>query len=509
MMRKHQQHKYGLAATAMSLLATVPVSAQVQELDVQRDTIPTYLKVQNKGIVNNALDVLNGNAAGVNVTSNGMDRMAQLSSVRVRGTTSIIGGNDPLVIIDGVTSDIATLSTIYPADIESFSVLKNAAETALYGSRGASGVIEVKTKKGTGKGFQISYETNIGMERMSKKLDMLSAGEYLATAKKLGVYANNGGHDNNFYDVITRTGFVQNHYLAFSGGSEQSNYRASFGYIDHNTIIKTKDYNNFVAKIDVTQHAFDNRLKGDFGVFGSTFRNNDIFDSQMLFYSAACQNPTYPAGRDANGNWTKNGSAYRINPPSAVLVERSDQKEMYFSTHMRLVYDIAPSLKLSAFGSYSYTSNENSEFCPTWVWAQGNVYRGEFKKQEYLGNVSLDYAHTWNAHTLSAGISTEYHYQEHTAFWTHAKGITTNDFGYDNIGATSSRPYGGTGSTYDDMSLASVMANASYTLYNKYKLTLTMRGDGSSMVGDDHTWGFFPSVSAEWDVKKEKFLALV
>lgn len=173
---------------------------------------------------------------------------------------------------------------------------------------------------------------------------------------------------------------------------------------------------------------------------------------------------------------------------------------------MRLVFDLAPSLKLSAFGSYSYTSNENSEFCPTWVWAQGNVYRGEFKKQEYLGNVSLDYSHTWNAHALVAGISTEYHYQEHTAFWTHAKGITTNDFGYDNIGATSSRPYGGTGSTYDDMSLASVMANASYTLYNKYKLTLTMRGDGSSMVGDDHTWGFFPSVSAEWDVKKEKFL---
>ena len=173
---------------------------------------------------------------------------------------------------------------------------------------------------------------------------------------------------------------------------------------------------------------------------------------------------------------------------------------------MRLVYNLAPSLKLSAFGSYSYSSNENSEFCPTWVWAQGNVYRGEFKKQEYLGNVSLDYAHTWGAHALSAGLSTEYHYQERTAFWSRAKGITTNDFGYDNIGATSSRPYGATGSTYEDQSLASVMANASYTLYNKYKLTLTMRGDGSSMVGDNHTWGFFPSVSAEWDVKKESFL---
>ncbi len=342
---------------------------------------------------------------------------------------------------------------------------------------------------------------------MSKKLDMLSADEYLATAKRLGIYANNGGYKNNFYDVITRTGFVQNHYLAFSGGSEQSNYRASFGYIDHNTIIKTKDYNNFVAKIDVTQHAFDNRLVGDFGVFGSTYKNNDIFDPQMLFYSVACQNPTYPAGRDANGNWTKNGSAYRINPPSAVLAERSDQKEMYFNTHMRLLYKLAPSLNLSAFGSYSYTSNENSEFCPTWLWAQGNVYRGEFKKQEYLGNVSLDYAHTWGIHSLSAGLSTEYHYLERTAFWTRAKGITTNEFGYDNIGVTASRPYGATGSIYEDQSLASVMANASYTLYNKYKLTLTMRGDGSSMVGDDHTWGFFPSVSAEWDIKKERFLS--
>ena len=262
-----------------------------------------------------------------------------------------------------------------------------------------------------------------------------------------------------------------------------------------------------MAKIDVTQHAFDNRLVGDFGVFGSTYKNNDIFDPQMLFYSAACQNPTYPAGRDANGNWTKNGSAYRINPPSAVLAERSDQKEMYFNTHMRLLYKLAPSLNLSAFGSYSYTSNENSEFCPTWLWAQGNVYRGEFKKQEYLGNISLDYAHTWGIHSLSAGLSTEYHYQERTAFWTRAKGITTNEFGYDNIGVTASRPYGATGSIYEDQSLASVMANASYTLYNKYKLTLTMRGDGSSMVGDDHTWGFFPSVSADWDVKKERFLS--
>lgn len=104
----------------------------------------------NKGLVINSLGALSGQAAGVNVSSSGADRMAMLSSVRVRGTTSLTGGNNPLVIIDGVYSDIATLNSIYPADIESFAILKNAAETAPYGSRGASGVIEVTTKKGRG-----------------------------------------------------------------------------------------------------------------------------------------------------------------------------------------------------------------------------------------------------------------------------------------------------------------------------------------------------------------------
>lgn len=122
---------------------------------------------------------------------------------------------------------MATLATIYPADIESFTVLKNASETALYGSRGASGVIQVKTKKGTGKGFQISYEGNYGIEAMYKSMEMLNAAEYIAAAQKYGLEYNNKGYDTNFRKAITRTGNIQNHYLAFSGGTPQSNYRAS------------------------------------------------------------------------------------------------------------------------------------------------------------------------------------------------------------------------------------------------------------------------------------------
>ena len=137
-------------------------------------------KQMNKGLVTSSLNALSGQVAGVNISS-GENRMAQLNSVRVRGTTSLTAGNDPLVIIDGVYSDLSTLSTVYPADIERFVILKNATETAKYGSRGASGVIQVTTKKGSGSLFHISYDGNIGFEHKFGNLEMLSASDYKKT----------------------------------------------------------------------------------------------------------------------------------------------------------------------------------------------------------------------------------------------------------------------------------------------------------------------------------------
>ena len=516
---------WGFSACSLLLLSPAAVQAQRQaslgldSLHASGSVSVVEPELLKKGIVNNALDALSGKTAGVNVTTNGLDRIAMLNSVRVRGTTSIMGGNDPLVIIDGVTSDVATLATIYPADIESFTVLKNASETALYGSRGASGVIQVTTKKGTGKGFQISYEGNYGIEAMYKSMEMLNAAEYVAAAQKYGLEYNNKGYDTDFHKAITRTGNVQNHYLAFSGGNPQSNYRASFGYIDHNTIIRSKGYRNLVAKIDVSQKAFGDRLTGDFGVFGSSYKNNDIFDSQMLFYSADAMNPTYPYDRE-NGSYVKNGAASQVNPPAALLQERNDTKNMNFNAHLKLTYDIlnrqasdasgiSENLNVSAFGSYSYSSNENNQFCPTWVWAQGNLYRGEFKSEDWIGNVSFNYQRSWGIHALKAMVGAEYQKNIRSGFWTSAKGITNNDMYYNNIGAAASRPFGGTDSDYADPALASVMGNVDYTLMGKYQFSLSMRGDGSSMVGDDHTWGFFPSISTSWDMKQEPWLRRV
>lgn len=485
---------------------------QKQPLFLKSDTLPIVgsmakigKKQMNKGLVNSAINALSGQAVGVNVVTNGQDRMAMLTSVRVRGTTSLTGGNDPLVLIDGVSSDLSTLSTIYPADIESFTILKNASETSKYGSRGASGVIEVKTKRGNGSKFQIYYDGTAGFDVVYKRLRMLNASEYVSAAKALGLDYVDKGYDTNFQKEIVRTGFVNSHHVAFSGGSEKSNYRASLGYVRGQTVIKNKDYNNFVAKLDISQLAFDERLKIDFGAFGSSQQDEKIFDIQALSYSIAAMNPTLPFHKTGNG-WQRNGNASQIGPTEPLLFERNDEKNLTFNSHLQLSLQLTHNLHLAALGSYSYTSTENGRFAPTWVWAQGLAYRGERKTEDMLGNISLNWKYRWGINNLSATILAEYQKKKIAAFWTQVKGLTNNYFGYDNLGAASDRPYGGTGSSYADPSLTSFMGTLTYTLLDRYTLNLTTRADGSSMVGKDHTWGIFPSISVTWDMKKESFL---
>ena len=500
------------AGVFLSSSAQVSVHIDADSLRIGSKDVVTEDRM-NKGLVNNALNALNGQAAGVNIASSGANRMAMLSSVRVRGTTSLTGGNDPLVIIDGVNSDLATLSNVYPADIESFTILKNAAETAQYGSRGASGVIEVKTKHGHAGQFHISYDGNIGFESVYKTVDMLDAQGYVNTAKALGLDYNDGGFDTDFQKELTRTGFVQNHHIAFSGGTDKSNYRASIGLMDHNTVVKINDYNSFVAKFDLSHSAFDDALKVDLGSFGSSSSTHGIFDEQILFYSACTQNPTFSYGPTSPGSWQKNSTASQINPPGAIIQEKNDEKLQNFNTHLRLDFDLMKiitgvtgrehNLHLALFGSYTYSNAENATFCPTWVWAQGQVYRGNMKTDNWLGNAMLTYSFRKGAHQLEATLMGEYQKTKRDGFWTTVKGFTSNSLTYYNTGAGSLRPYGGTDSEYADPALASFMGSVSYTLLDRYNVAFTMRDDGSNMVGRDHKWGIFPSVSLSWDIMKD------
>ena len=340
----------------------------------------------NKGLVISSLDALSGQAAGVRVATGG-NQEAMVSAVRVRGTTSLTGGNDPLVIIDGVTADLATLSTIYPSDIESFTILKDASETAQYGSRGAAGVIEVATKKGKSQKFQISYDGNIGFEQVYKRLEMTNATGFRQAATGMKVPYIDMGYDTDFNKAIERTGFVQGHHVAFGGGTETANYRASVAMMDHQTVIKTQGNRNLIAKLDISQQAFDNHLTVDLGMVGSTQRVNYLPFKQKLLYSAATFNPTFPESRNADGKYDQVTEALWISNPLSLLDMQQKEDNSHFNIHMKAKVTLAKDLYLRVFGSYSYKNVGNAHYYPTTVWNRGEAYRGHEKSEEILANI--------------------------------------------------------------------------------------------------------------------------
>ena len=363
------------------------------------------------------------------------------------------------------------------------------------------------TKKGRSGKFHISYDGIYGFERVFKRLDMFDRNGYVGTAQALGLNYNDGGYDTDFQKAITRTGSVQHHHVAFGGGTDKSNYRASVGLMRHNMVVSVNSYHNFVAKLDVTQKAFDDRLSIVLGVNGSTQRGKDIFDDQLLFYSAAAHNPTFPNGPNKDGGWDKNSTASQITNPIALTLEQDHQKTLNFNTHIRLTYDIWPNLKVNAFAAYSFNSTEEQQYLPTWVWAQGQAYRSESKSEDWLGNLTAEYWWDFNdENRIELTGLAEYQANPQSRFFTTVKGFVSNDFGYDNLMAGSLRPYGGTGSSYNKPELLSFMGSAKYMLLHRYTFNFSIRTDGSNKVGENNQWGFFPSLSAEWDVMNEPFM---
>lgn len=459
----------------------------------------------NKGLVISSIDALTGQSAGVRVTTGG-NQEAMVSAVRVRGTTSLTGGNDPLVIIDGVTSDLATLSTVYPADIESFTILKDASETAQYGSRGAAGVIEVATKKGRQSQFHISYDGTVGFESIYKRVDMLHANQFRQAASALGLPYIDKGYDTDFNKSIERTGFVQNHHVAFGGGSETANYRASVGMMDHRTVIQTNSYRLYIAKLDLTQKAFDNRLTVDLGVFGSLQKNNHLPFMQKLIYSAQAFNPTFPEGPNADGSYDQVPEAIWISNPGSLLRMAKDEDNGHFNIHLSATVQLLKNLKLKVFGSYSYNTINNAHYYPTFVWSHGEAYRGNDKNEENLGNISLDYTIRWKQSSLNLMALAEAQKEKRTGFYATSTGFSTDAFGYDKLSAGAATLWEGTDSYYSDARMESFLFRVQYSLLDRYTLTANARADASSKFGKNHRWGFFPSVSGAWVFSKEKWM---
>ncbi|NMA73249.1 MAG: TonB-dependent receptor plug domain-containing protein [Bacteroidales bacterium] len=369
-MEKHKYLMFSKLFLLIAVLVLMPKFSKVQSQVILQDSIIDLEEVMiigyatgsqstisgvvdkikeekiNKGLILSPLDAIRGKIAGVNITpaNNGP---AVLSSVRIRGTTSLTGGNDPLIIVDGVFGNMSTLNSIYPGDIESFTILKDASETAQYGSRGASGVIEIITKKGSDKPFNVSYYGNISIDRSVKNLKMLSANQYRQLAKERNLEIVDLGYDTDFAKEMTHTGLIHNHHIAFGSGTKTSNYRVSAGFIDKEGVIRNNQSKNYSTKIDLRQMAWNNRLTVDIGAFGSILKNNYLFDFQKTFYSASAFNPTFPNHKNKEtGNWDQLAYASQITNPLAWLEVDDDEDNSLVNTHANLKLFLTNDLKL-------------------------------------------------------------------------------------------------------------------------------------------------------------------
>lgn len=464
----------------------------------------------NAGVVVNPLAAIKGKVAGVNIQKSGSDPTAS-PAIRVRGTTSLTGGNDPLVIIDGVFGDLGMLNAISPADIENFTVLKDASETAQYGSRGASGVIVVTTIKGKNGVKSLSYDGSFGIETVYKNLDMLSADQYRAVAEARGINILDKGYSTDFMDEMQQVGYTQNHRVSFSNGNDDSNYRASIGVIDQKGIIKNNTMRNYTAKLDAVQNMFNNKLKLEFGMFGSLKQSRYVNDYQKTFYSAASYNPTFPSFKNPEtGTWDENADANEVQNPLGRLDIDDRETNAYINTNARITYSFTDDLKLSAFGSYTYNVKENKKYIPTSIKAgmsnRGEAYRGDNKSQSVLANLMLTYKKAFGKHYINALALGEIQRVTNTGFGATVHGFSSDDFMYNNLQAGAVLKWGDNTSYFNNPSLASFMARVNYSYADKYIVTVNARTDGSSKVGANNKWAFFPSASLAWVLKEEGFL---
>jgi len=465
----------------------------------------------NAGRVVNPLDALKGKVAGVNIQKTGGDPTAG-AAIRVRGTTSLSGGNDPLVVIDGVFGDISLLNALSPSDIESFTILKDASETAQYGSRGASGVIVVTTQKGRAGTTSINYDGTFGVEQVYKTIDMLSADGYRRVVESQGyVNALDGGASTNFMREMLQTGYTQNHRISFGGGTAESNFRVSLGVIDQKGIIKNNGMQNYTAKVDGSQLFFDNKLKFDFGMFGSKRENQYVNDYQKTFYSAASFNPTLSALPNEDGTWAEDPNANEVDNPIGRLTIDDKEENDYLSTNGRLTWTINDDLNVSAFGSYIYNAKENMNYIPTTIRqgireGRGKAYRSLKKSNVLMGNVSMNYKKMFSNGRLDALALIEGQSYNYTGFETNVRGFGTDFFGYNNLEAGAVLRYGDAKSYNNGYNLNSFLGRVNYMHANRYIATMNIRFDGSSKLGENNKWGFFPSASLAWIMSEESFL---
>lgn len=473
-------------------------------------------KDMNQGPITDPLQRLSGRAAGVNINQVGSEPGTG-PGIRIRGITSLRGGNDPLVIVDGIQGNMDLLNQIPPSEIESFDILKDASATAIYGSRGAAGVILVTTKSAKKGKFTVDYSGVGSFEVISRKYEMLDAAQWRAEAARLGVTAGDAGGNTNWQDQVTRNGFTQNHNLGVGGSVAGFNIRASFTAIGQEGIVINSGLTNYIGRIQATKKLLNDKLtlttNLNIGQRTRRFNNGDVVSA------ALSRRPTDPVF-NPNGSYfvDLNSFGYVNAYARAKEMVDGDKTGNYFGS-LRADYAITKELTASVFGSWRYTDRTYQQYRST-LTTQADTRDGARAQSdldtshERLFNFILNYKKTIGNHSFDASFIYEWQYAANVRRKVGYRNIEggnpfengTNLFGTGVRGII--LPYNNDFLRLndDDQTLVSFVGRVNYSYKDKYLATVTARTDGSSKFGINNRWALFPSLSLAWRVSEEDFL---
>ncbi len=460
----------------------------------------------NKGLTQNAVDLLKGKVAGLSITMGSGDVTSE-QTIRLRGTSSLTGSSSPFVVIDGVPG--MSLSSVAPHDIESISVLKDASAAAIYGSRSASGVILVTTKSGKGGQSLVEYDGYVAMSTVTNVPDLLNADEWRQYARDNNINTEglDLGANTDWFDAIMRTGVSQNHNVSMSGGGKTSNYRASISYLNHEGVMKDNEMERYIARLSFNQKAWDERLSLTFT--GAMIMNENAPTDTRNFVLAYNMIPVVPIKFD-DGTWFDTQEYDQGNPVrNQQFNSRQNKFSLFFGnvfTQLELFDGFTAALRLhrermsNDYGIYYHSETERGRN------DQGFAQRTNWTRDKQLLETTLNYEKLIDDHKLSllAGYSYEDNYYQNAG--AQNRQFVTDFFDYNNLQAGENLRPSDVWSGKNMNRLVSFFGRASYNYQMRYILTVSLRQDGSSKFGANHKWATFPSVSAAWRVNEESFL---
>lgn len=502
-----------LQENAVMLQETVIVGVgygTMRKSDLTGSIASVSQKDLKQGVVTSTEQLLQGKIAGLNVTQGSGD-VASGASLRLRGGTSLSASNSPLIVVDGIAG--VDINTVQPSEIVSMDVLKDASAAAIYGSRGANGVIIVTTNR-AGNDVEVKkleYNGYVSIGTAAKNIDMLSANQWRDYVRTNGLTsAIDYGGDTDWIKELEQTAVSHSHNVFMSSSRKNSGYRASATYQSSEGIVKKNYLDRLSGSVSAYQYAWNQRLKVDLGLSMTydKYRQPD-YGFYGIFNYAMNQNPTVPV-KDENGTWTRMGGTNMQNPVEYNENYTSDQSRYRLLAYGKADLEIVKGLHGVVNLSHEYNSHQERYYQPSYAAANnsngyGRRNLGDYTNQQleaYL-NYDTDIARD---HRLNVMAGYSYLKNVYEGFGSERRGFDTDMFLYNNLGAGSDFRVGDVYSYKGQSQLASFFGRANYTYKSRYMLTATLRADGSSRFGDNNKWGYFPSAALGWRISDEAFM---